>query len=420
LTAILTGSGPVEVIATGLVVRDHQGRATKDNRLQWDGAVFLAGQRLRMPERDARRESKRDRVQIVADIPEANFWAPDRLLRVEPGEMKAMADGPSSGALRIVAGCGFDPGGAAYRFHNALTEHTPHGTAFIRFLTRRNNPNNTPTQINATLKPGKAKARAHLLDADVVHCHIDPLLTQNAGLAKRPRPNQILVRHYHGTQFNGAGHQRPDADQVPVLSIPHDDTHGYVLVGARLQICALRPGRIQWLPIPMPVQRYSAMAAGRQRGPVFRVAHSPTRALIKGTKEFRKAIANLQKRGVPIEAVMIEKKPHVEALAMKATADASFDSFALGIQGSGLEAASMGQPVIAGDARVRDLHINEVGYCPYTFADNQEQLENQLERLATDPAFYAEEQRRVNAFVRQYHDYPMVAARYQKILEAVS
>jgi hypothetical protein len=47
-------------------------------------------------------------------------------------------------------------------------------------------------------------------------------------------------------------------------------------------------------------------------------------------------------------------------------------------------------------------------------------LETTLERLALDSSFYAEEQRRVGAFVRRYHDYPVVAARYQAILEAAS
>lgn len=413
MTASTSQPGPVEVIATGLVELHRDGRAKRDNRLRYDGAVFIAGQRLPMPLRDARREAKAGRAQIVSELPVVDFFGSDRLLRVEPGASRPFANVASADSLNIVSGCGFDPGAAAYRFHNALTECTPHGTAFIRYLTRSNDPLKLPTQVDGNKDP--ARARAFILAADVVHCHIDPILTQNAGLPKRPRTGQIIVRHYHGTQFAGK-HPRPDADQVPMICADFDDREGYILVGARLQVCALRPGRIQWLPIPVPFDRYAAMANGRQRD-VLRVAHSPTLSRIKGTSEFRAAIKRLRKRGVPIEAVMIERRSHLEALQIKATCDLTFDSFALGIQGSGLEAAAMGQPVIAGDARVRELHKQEIGYCPYTFAPDAATLESTLERFATDPAFYAAEQRRVSDYVRQYHDYPAVAARYERIIQ---
>jgi hypothetical protein len=300
--------GRVEVIATGLVHLDRRGRQKKDNRLRYDGAVFIAGQRLTVAHKDVRPLAKKQQLQVLADLPAANFWADDRLLRVEPGPMKAMADGPSAVALKIVAGCGFDPGGAAYRLHNALTEHTQHGTAFVRYLTRNNNPYGWPAQINAG--DDLARVRAFLLEADVVHCHIDALLTQNAGLSKRPRKGQVAIRHYHGTQFDRAGVMRPDAEQVPVVNAMQDDVAGYVLVGARLTLCALRPGRIQWLPIPVPMQRYSAMRPVQgYRTPTvdrpFRVAHSPTRAAIKGTQELKSAIKNLQRKGVPIELQLI-------------------------------------------------------------------------------------------------------------------
>jgi glycosyltransferase involved in cell wall biosynthesis len=409
-------SGRVDVIATGLVELDRTGRAKRDNRLRYDGAVFLAGQRLQIPVADARREAKAQRVQIISELPAVDFWAADRALYVEPGDWKPMADSQSGSALKIVAGTGYDPGNAAYRFHNALTECTPHGTAFVRYMRPKNNPYDCPVHVDA----GKdmARVRALILEADVVHCHIDPVLTQNAGLPRRPRAGQIVIRHYHGTQFAGA-HQRADADQWPMLSATQDDAVGYVLVGARLQVCALRPGRIQWLPITVPCSRYAAMAKDRspREGRPFRVAHSPTLSRIKGTAEFRKAIARLRKRGIAIEAVMIEGKSHLQALQLKATADACFDSFALGIQGSGLEAAAMGQPVIAGDSRVKELHEAEVGYCPYTFAGDQGALEAALERLALDPAFYAAESTRVSSYCLQYHDYPVVAARYERILK---
>lgn len=415
MTATTLESGRVDVIAVGLVEQDRFGKATKDNRLRYDGMVYMPGQRLSVPAREARGMVRKHQAQVIADLPAVSWWdAPGRLLQCESGNAVPFAT-TDTGALRIAQGTGYDPGNAAYRFHTALNEHTPHASAFVRFINRHNNPFACPTQYDATRDP--ATARALLLSADVVHCHINQTLTQNLGLPRRPRAGQVIVRHYHGTQFNGQGEQRPDDDQMPRLCATTDDLDGYVLVGARLTLCALRPGRIHWLPITVPVARYAAMAATRppREGRPFRIAHSPTRSAIKGTQAFKDACKRLNKRGIAVEPVLIEKKTHAQALALKATADACFDAFALGIQGSGLEAAAMGQPVIAGDATVADLYRAEMGAVPYTFADAAT-LEATIERLATDAAYYDAEATRVGAYVRAVHDYPAVSARYGAIL----
>jgi glycosyltransferase involved in cell wall biosynthesis len=114
---------------------------------------------------------------------------------------------------------------------------------------------------------------------------------------------------------------------------------------------------------------------------------------------------------------MIEKQQHGKALAMKADADLTFDSLWLGIQGSGLEAASMGQMVVAGDASVRDLYIaSEVGSCPYTFANDKAELTAMLERAITDTDWYKAEAKRVGQYVTKFHDYAAVAKRYEGMI----
>jgi hypothetical protein len=402
------------VIATGLI--DQNG---KDNVTRYRGVVYMPGQRFYVDPLDVPELERKKQIQVVEKLPPALWWdAPGRLLTCEPGPVANYADEATPGALRIVQGTGYDPGNAAYRFHTAMNEHTKHASAFVRYLTRNNNPFRCPTQYNATVDP--LMTRALLLSADVVHCHIDWLLPQNVGLGHRPRRGQVLVRHYHGTQFNGAkpvGANR----QVPRVNAEADDADAAVLVGARLQICALRPGRIHWLPITVPVDRYAAMVPADvtqrpwPRRP-FRVAHSPTKASIKGTREFLSVVKRLQAKGIAIEPVMIEHKTHADALKLKTTADACFDSFALGIQGSGLEAAAFGQPVIAGDADVADLYREHLGEVPYTFAPTWRTLETTLERLATDQLFYEAERRRAGDYVRAVHDYPAVARRYEAIL----
>src|SRR5574340_745955 len=101
-----------------------------------------------------------------------------------------------------------------------------------------------------------------------------------------------------------------------------------------------------------------------------------------------------------------------------ATCDILFDSFWLGIQGSGLEAAAMGLPVVAGDADVAALYKQHVGEVPYTVALDELQLQRQLERLAVDAEYRASEAARAHAYVLAVHDYAAVGARYEAMLAA--
>lgn len=361
-----------------------------------------------------------------------DFWGADgRILAAEPCEVKPLYDSRTEGALSVVMGCGYDPGNAAYRMHTAVNECTKHGCAFVRF--GHTNPFSDLRQIDGGegREPVSFDAKSAVYHADVIHSHVDYLLQARTGFKWRARPEQMVIRHYHGTRW-GAGQQWPLANML------EDDLANVLLVGARLTLCALRPSRMQWLPIAVPVKRYAALrkdvlaaqgshpttalggaggsvTASRQRG--FRIAHSPTRKDYKGTADLVAAVETLRKKGLSIDLVMIERKTHGEALAMKAGCDLTFDSFWLGIQGSGLEAAAMGQMVVAGDPDVRELYKeSEVGHCPYTFAGDRAELTEVLERAIIDEKWRKAEARRVGKYVLQYHDYPSVAARYESIL----
>jgi glycosyltransferase involved in cell wall biosynthesis len=350
------------------------------------------------------------------------FGAPGRVLLAEAGTAEPYAFGPTVGSLRIAMGCAYDPGNAVYRYHTAINEHTKHASTYVKF--GGSNPFDCPTQIDGT--EDKDAARAYVYSADVVHHHVDYYLS-GAGFGPKPRRDQLVIRHYHGSLPAG-----PGVIQHPLKreNMVKDDALGAVLLGARLTLCALRPDRFQWLPIPVPVARYAAMRPAVRRAGPFRIAHSPTKAEYKGTQVFLDVCDRLNKRGVAVEPVLIgmrrkgkglepARKTHAEALRIKADCDAVFDSFWLGIQGSGLEGAAMGLPVIAGDPEVRDLyaeHTRDIGGCPYTYANDAGSLEHEIELLATDVEYRGHETWRVGEYVRRYHDYPRVAERYEVIL----
>jgi hypothetical protein len=342
------------------------------------------------------------------------FWgAEGRILAAEPCDAHTHSDAPSEGALRIVQGCGYDPGNAAYRFHTAVNETTKHASAFVRY--GHTNPFCDIRQIDGDTR--KQDARGAVYTADVIHAHVDYLLQAKTGFKWRARPEQLSIRHYHGTRW-----QQPHNKQWPILNILEDDIANVVLVGARLTLCELRPSRMQWLPIAVPVKRYRALVPRKALVSLrpslpFRIAHSPTRADYKGTKELVAAVDAVRRKGLKVDLVMIEKQQHGKALAMKANCDMTFDSFWLGIQGSGLEAASMGQMVVAGDESVRDLYIkSEVGECPYTFANDTKQLTEVIERAIVDDNWFKAEAKRVGQYVTKFHDYAAVAKRYEGII----
>jgi hypothetical protein len=345
---------------------------------------------------------------------EWDFWAqPGRILAAEPCDAQSYAMAKTLGALRIVAGCGYDPGNAAFRQHTLTNEFTKHASTFVRW--GDTNPFCSLRQIDGD--KDLFAARAAVYNADVIHSHVDYTLQGSTGFNWRVHENQLVIRHYHGT--------RPSGPQWPNLNMLEDDLANVVLVGARLQLCATRPGRFHWLPIAVPVQRLRALVPRVRRPGPFRIAHSPSKRSYKGTEDLINVVTELKAKGLLIDLVLIEQLQYGDALLLKADADLTFDSFWLGIQGSGLEGAAMGQMVIAGDPDVKTLYETfpdpitkqpYVGYCPYTYASNYVELRDAIERAIRDPSWYASERDRVVRYTEQFHDYERVARRYESII----
>jgi hypothetical protein len=232
----------------------------------------------------------------------------------------------------------------------------------------------------------------------------------------------LLVRHYHGSQQNGRTNLEPLFDKAKQA----------LVFGARLQLC--EEGKqfdlpMKWSPIPMPVARYRQLrdrvrkahgwvpleGEATEDRPLY-VSHTPTNTRLKGSDVFRKAVLRLQGRGVPIRMDQIHGVSLREALERQALTDCTFDSFWLGIQGSGLQMAAMQGAVVAGDADNRHIYQRRIGQVPYTFANDEQALMDVLERLAMDPTFRASEAKRVATYCTDYHDGAVVARLYERDL----
>lgn len=347
-----------------------------------------------------------------------DWWGHNRrLLAVEDCEAVCHSATPTAGALKIAAGTAYDPGSAAFRLHTAINEHSKHASAFVRW--GDTNPHCSLRQLDAV--QDAYAVRDAVLGADVLHNHIAYYLINNTGI--QPREGQLIVRHYHGSAQGDRTNLEPHFDRVKQA----------LLLGARLQLC--EEGKVKfglemdWSPIPMPVARYRALRDATRVANVWlpldgpatskrplRIAHTPTNMKIKGTDVLRTVVQRLQARRVPVELDLIHGVSLRTALERQALCDVAFDSFWLGIQGSGLQMGAMQQPVIAGDEENRQIYLRRIGYVPYTFANDEDTLSETVERLAVDPAYREEEALRVAEYTMAYHDYAVVAAMYERTL----
>lgn len=314
-----------------------------------------------------------------------------------------MSDAQTNGreALQILQVAYRDDGLAPSRLHTAINRTTPHSSLFFK---SRPGPFDVPEQFSARIHAGKM-AQA-LNTADIIHFH------GVMSLAQKVTRSVPTVFHHHGSMLraNAIDYNR-DAKARNAL----------VLVSNLELLSWTDDIPAKFLPNTVPVARYQQLAK-EMRVPftgasAFRVAHSPSQPHRKGTDQFLAAIDRLAKRGVPIQAVMIHGMTHANALELKATCHASFDSFWLGIQCSGVEAAAMGMPVIAGDRTVADRYMQHFGQIPYTFADNGEELEQVLFTMVSDAWFRVQEQQRVFKYVVENHDESAVALTYLDYLD---
>jgi hypothetical protein len=296
--------------------------------------------------------------------------------------------------LRILQLGRADAGLVAYRFHTALNTTTPHASALV--IGEDGNPYGGPRQFGWMRDRETVEALAEM--ADVLHCHLNWQLLKDL--------TAITVGwhviHHHGTMYrrNRAIWAAWDLKYRAVLRLVSNTE--------LLQYDT----NLTFLPNPMPVGWYRQVKAMSETGPGFRVAHSPSKRANKGTEVFLRACERAK-----VEPVLIEGQSHAESIRQKATCHAAFDSFWLGMQCSGLEAAAMGLPVIGGDPDCKREYEQWLGQVPYTWANDEDALVEALERLAHDPAFYREEADRVSAYTLEHHDDAAVSRRYLDLLD---
>jgi len=217
--------------------------------------------------------------------------------------------------------------------------------------------------------------------------------------------NKPAVVHQHGSPYRSdSGSIRNNALKMPILvSTPDLIIHGDEI----------------WLPNPISVADMKAIRKERYvKSKQVRLGHFPTNPAIKHTAEYATACVNLSAK-YDIDYLTGTYLSHEQTLAEKARCDILYDQMTYGYGLNGIEAGAMGLAVVGGfeDPAVRERFLGLTGGDSPLVESTPDTLEDVLRGLVTDKKRMKEEQRKAHAFVKRFHDYPVVVKKLSLIWE---
>ena len=289
--------------------------------------------------------------------------------------------------MKILNICYKDYAGMSFRLTEAINKHTKHES---RQLVMWRHGWGYPLDI---LTDDKDEMCKWLDWADIVNCwgHRTPLdVTERT-------PDKLIIIH-RGTKFRGnpAG-GRADAQRR--------NAHQLVCTPDLL----LFP-ELQWLPNAVPVDEWAKLGRTHKGKPI--VCQTPSSPGRNGTAGIVKALSNKEN----IE-LLIFRGQWQSVMNQKGVVDIYLGSFTLGYGMNILEAWAMGKPVITHvEEKNAELIFSEVGYLPH-YESTLENLPHAVDALLKNKALYREYAELGKKYVREVHDYPVVAKRFISFCE---
>jgi glycosyltransferase involved in cell wall biosynthesis len=150
------------------------------------------------------------------------------------------------------------------------------------------------------------------------------------------------------------------------------------------------------------------------------VVHPSNHRLIKGTEHLIRAVDELRDEGLRLRLETIEGRPNTEVRAAMAKADIVGEQFIGGYGLTGVEAMSLGRPVISnlswlGPEFWEGTCLRE---CPIVNA-TPETLKSELRRLATEPALRRELGQAGRGYVMRYHSTEAIGRIWASVLRHI-
>jgi len=249
----------------------------------------------------------------------------------------------------------------------------------------------------------KARKKYNLDNFDVYQFEMGMEFYRDARWVKElANRSKGIIAFYHGTDIRNRGVIK-QVDDICALRLTSE-----------LDLLQLHP-QLKYLFLPFDSSKIEQVRSD-DKPTVFRIGHAARNRRLKGTEAVIRAIETLQRKGVPVELVLIENKSHEEAMRLKATCHIAVDQLTdLGGWGYGmssLEFLAMGIPVIT---KMRKEYCDFLPDHPFENADDNS-VEAAIERLVFDVVLRKQRSEQGIAFVKKYHDARVVMRQYYDYL----
>lgn len=151
----------------------------------------------------------------------------------------------------------------------------------------------------------------------------------------------------------------------------------------------------------------------------LRVLHAPNHRAIKGTEQILFAVAELEAEGIPIELVLVEKKPNAEVKEAMAECDVVLDQLVIGWYAMfALEGMAMSKPVIC---YLRDdlvdlyLSTGAISEPPPLISATQITIKDRLRELALNRGSLGQIGASGHAYAEKYHSLEAIGEVFCKV-----
>ena len=293
--------------------------------------------------------------------------------------------------MRILNVCIRDYAGLTIRLTEAVNKHTEHE---CRQLIMAKHKWGYPYDIFTT---DGDEIRKWIEWADVVNCWGQSYPLRVAGKI----PDKLIITHV-GSYFRGSPEKR------------HKEALG---LGAKELVCTpdlLIFPELKWLPNVAPVDEWAKLKREHSGKPI--VCQSPSSQKRKNTQEIRRQLRHRE----DITLEIIRLVPWEECMRRKAVADIYLGAFKIGYGMSSLEAWAMSIPVISYiESPHRELNLREIGYLPF-YESPIEKLSEAVDALLEDRLLYEKYAKLGYEYVKNFHDYPVVANRFTSYCEELA
>ena len=308
-------------------------------------------------------------------------------------------------AFKIADFCGQDTGGQSYKIAEAMRRHTIHESHSFRLS---KDYIDFPVEYQFPLSSLQWRGiKGYLARIDIAHIHNYYHYKNKWG---KINPEARLILHMHG---------RPGL-HWELWKAADKKMDGYRVVSTLNLLGYVDCDPSRWIPAPFDVDKLSKLRDEHYiDDDIFRIAHSPTNRNYKNTDLVFKTVSNLQKKGLKIEIIIIEKQTNEVCLKLRSQCDATFDQIYLAMGNSGLEGCCFRQVVFVGAPNIVYRRYNNIiGYIPFVEV-SRENFEERLEYYVRNSDKARIEGERSYQYVKTWHDYPVVARIVENIYNKV-